>query len=209
MSIRKKYVALALAVMIVMIAAVGVTLAYTQFSGTPVNTQISTQSLSISLNSAEAPQTKSVSYESLVPGAQLNQNFTITNSANTALYARATINKSWGTQGSASYSKDFTADGSLITVNADHLNGWIMAYEDSEQMVLYYSKPLAAGESTTSIFSGISLAHSADNQYADKNVELSVTADAVQSFDAATAMRSAWGVTAAFAPDGTLTGVTE
>lgn len=51
--------------------------------------------------------------------------------------------KAGGLQGSVLF-YDFTADGSLITVNADPLlNGWIVAYEDSEQLVLYYSKPLA------------------------------------------------------------------
>ncbi|NLU25355.1 MAG: hypothetical protein GXW99_11750 [Clostridiales bacterium] len=210
MNIRKKYLALALAVTVVLAAAIGMTLAYTQYSGTPVNTQISTQSLSISLNSAEVPQTKTLTYDSLVPGAQLNQNFTVTNSANTALYTRVTIDKSWGSQnGAASYQKDFKADGKLITVDADKLDGWIVAYEDSEQMVLYYSRPLAAGESTTSVLGGIGVSSDVDNQYADKNVELSVTAEAVQSFDAKTAMRSAWGVTASFAGDGTLTGVAE
>jgi len=209
MNIRKKYLALALAVTVVLAAAAGVTLAYTQYSGTPVNTQITTQSLSISLNSAEVPQTKKLTYDSLVPGAQLNQNFTVTNSANTTLYTRVTVNKSWGTQSGTSYDKDFKADGNLITVDADKLDGWIVTYEDSEQMVLYYTKPLAAGESTTSILSGISLSSSMDNQYTDKNVELSITADAVQGYDAKTAMRSAWGIVATFASDGTLTGVTE
>ena len=196
---KKRLALLAVAVALVAFAAVGGSLAYTQVTGSAVDTQINTKTLSIALNSADASVKKSVTLKGAVPGDSIGKDISVTNSADTTLYTRVTIQKAW---------KADDLDASLLTFDVNKSGDWIVI-DNGESIVLYYTKPLAAGQSTDSALSAVKISKDADNSYTDQTVELSVTADAVQSYDAATAMMSAWGVSAGFDGNGILTSVTE
>ena len=88
-------------------------------------------------------------------------------------------------------------------------NGWLVAYEDEEQITLYYTKPLAAGEQSENFLDGISFSTKMNNAYTGKTLALEFEVNAVQANNSADAIAAEWGVFPTFDADGTIISVSE
>ena len=162
--------------------------------------------------------------EKLQPGKNYREVLTATNKGQIGCYVRVTLSRSWVKEDGT---KDTALAPELIRMNMDdgkEHNGWIVdpgasgsgmpgAYR--EQMVLYYTKPLEPGETTRSFNETLGIDYRIVQElvkengsgYEDRNIKLEAEVDAVQAHNAKEAMKSAWGVDADIAADGTLRGL--
>ena len=119
-----------------------------------------------------------------------------------------------------SYKKDISLDPSLIECTLDTTDGWILDDSETtaERVILYYNKPISTGEETTKFMTNLKIndkvRNSAGNPkeepatdekgnpytkiiytypYEGKMFIVEMEADAVQTHNAADAIRSAWG----------------
>ena len=74
---------------------------------------------------------------------------------------------------------------------------------------MYYTKPLASGETTANFIDSLSFATDMNNDYADEKVELAFSADAVQVIAAEDSIPSEWGVYPEFNENGEITKIVE
>jgi len=148
--------------------------------------------------------------EKLEPGKEYPERLGVTNSGTIDTYVRVIIRKSW----MDAEGKDTTLSPDLIDLNFVG-NGWIIDKKAStkERTVLYYTKSIAAGESTPDITDTIRIDPSITgkvNEFVEEkdgyktitttyeydgyqfNIEAEV--DAVQTHNAVDAIKSAWGV---------------
>ncbi|MFQ9012688.1 MAG: TasA family protein [Lacrimispora saccharolytica] len=193
---KKKYILMGVAAALITTTIVGGSLAYFQADGSNVQQQINTKTLSIALTgSSGSDAAGSVYLDGAMPGDTVTKSVKIENTADTPLYARATIRKYWGSyeKSSDTLSKDFEKDTSRITVET--LNNWYVSEEgdEDETIVLYYQDPIQPGESVD-LMETLKIAADLDNSYTDLGIGLDVEVDAVQAFAAQEAMLSEWGV---------------
>lgn len=88
-----------------------------------------------------------------------------------------------------------TKSGGLVSAGeADdiyvHNQDWIIGYEDDEQMVMYYTKPLAPEQTTTNFIDGIHFKESMGNGFADAVYTLEYEVTAVQANNAKDAIKA-------------------
>lgn len=159
---------------------------------------------------------------SLKLGQKYDDTITVRNSGSIDTFVRVIVKKSW-TDGEGK--KDTDLDPALIHLDYLTDNGWIVDGEAStqERTVLYYSQLLAAGESTAPFLGKGALqidpsVGSKVEQETEETAEgtvvrttyaydgyrfqVEVEADAVQTHNAADAIKSAWGVDVAVSEDG-------
>lgn len=145
--------------------------------------------------------------EKLVPGEKYNEALSVRNSGNIDIFARVILTKSWQDENG----KDTTLDPDLIELNILEDNGWQIAQVESskERIVLYYNSAIAPGESSeplsdtlrinekiaekvTKVVDGNKITYVYD--YSGYSFHLEAEVDAVQTHNAADAIKSAWGV---------------
>lgn len=154
-------------------------------------------------------------------GRDYTEQLSVRNSGTIEEYVRVRVFKNWT---DADGTKVTTLAPSLIVLNLTQ-NGWIVDQKASteERTVLYWPKPLKAGESTAPFsdtlridsavakkvtknetVSGDYSTVTTDYNYNGKKFNLEVEVDAVQTHNAEDAIKSAWGVNVNVAADGTL-----
>lgn len=209
---RKKLVLLCLAVILVSAAVVGGTYAGFQTeTGQKGVAQITTKSLSIEIN--EKKQEVRVK-ENASPGDTIAFSRNIVNNAEEGydLYTRVTIYKRWNRDGLESNKIHlYLGEKELITENSEAFgtSDWILWYEDDEQVVLYYRKPLVPGETTTEAMTALKIDADVNNAYAGAEVILEFEADAVQKTAAEEAIVAEWGVYPEIDANGYLVSISE
>lgn len=160
--------------------------------------------------------------EKLVPGKSYEEELTVKNSGSIDEYVRVSIVKSWTDKDGK---KETTLTPDLIELGMTNA-GWIVDEKAStpERTVLYYTTPLAPGETAAPFADTLRI----DNSVAERMTQTSVTdengyttitttydydgvtfnveaqVDAVQTHNAEDAIKSAWGVDAQISADGTL-----
>lgn len=148
--------------------------------------------------------------EKLEPGKEYPEKLAVTNSGTIDTYVRVILKKSWVDKDG----KDTTLSPELIDLHFTR-NGWIIDEEAStrERTVLYYTKRIAAGESTPDLTDTLridpAIAGKMKETVTEKDGYKTVTtvceydgyrfcleaeADAVQTHSAQEAIKSAWGV---------------
>lgn len=205
---KKKLVLMVVAGVLCVTAIIGGTLA--GFSARTENqaiTNVGTKALSVGLRAGEnnqlAKAEDTYTASKAAPGSKTAVPYNVTNSGEYDIYVRVVINKYFCTKdGEKIFDEDFQAQ--LIELGLPDLeeSGWILASQDAEEVVLYYTKPLAPGASSTDFLETLSISANANNQYADLQVGFDVKTDAVQVANAAKAMPSEWGVYPEFVKDG-------
>ena len=145
-----------------------------------------------------------------VPGQVVEMPVGIVNDVNDGydLYAKVTINKAWYN----GEEKEYNLDPSKIIVNTVDPSNWIIQMNnDQEQMVFIYKLPIKANEITASNFmDSISLSSDIGNSYANHEVVLEMTIDAVQAANAKEgAVLSAWGIELEFGDNGEIVKILE
>lgn len=206
---KRKLALMGVAGALVMTAIVGGSLAAINAQSDTSENVITTKSLGIGIYEAGMEAASFVvTAEKVMPGDTVEKPMCVKNDVEDGyeLYVRVIINKSWGAYEAGQFAKDFEADTSAIALSRESTD-WIVEYEDEEQMVLYYTRPLAAGEETSNFMDALAISEAIGNSYAGKAVQLEVEADAVQKFAGIDAMASAWGVTVTLDENGNITDV--
>ena len=146
--------------------------------------------------------------EKIVPGKQYEEAIKVTNSGSIDSYVRVILKKSWTNKEGV---KDTTLSPDLIELNFLTDNGWQIAKDQSttERTVLYYTKAVAAGDSTPALSDTIRIKPSIAKdvtKHVDGNTitytykyngytfHIDAEVDAVQTHNAKDAIKSAWGV---------------
>ena len=168
---------------------------------------------------------KDGSIDPLVLGKKYEERISVKNTGTIDTYVRVIITKSWQDRDG----KETTLSPALIDLNVLEQNGWKMVVEPEnpeksiyspERIVLYYTKVLTAGKETPDCTDTISISKEIA-KYVDKHISedgktvtydytyngytfnIEAEVDAVQTHNAADAIKSAWGVDVTVASDGT------
>lgn len=220
---KKKIVLMSIAAVLAMTAIIGGTLAGFNTQSEQGKTDITTKSLGIELtnNNGEIEGENSVSGK-YMPGSVTEIPFSVTNNVEEGydLYTRVTIYKSWKdrTDLDASvihlYAKDASGNPVELMPDAETgetvmINDWFIQYADDEQIILYYAKPMVAGDVTANVVDTLMIDASIDNTYADQEIVVEVVADAVQRIAAESSMPSEWGVYPTFDENGNIVSIAE
>lgn len=147
---RKKYLLLIAAALLVSAAVIGGSLASINAVGDRVTSELEAPELAVDIGSVGSAITVVEDGSGrIMPGDKLDcEGFVVTNTADVPLYARVTVTKYW-TDGDQVKNPDM--DAKLIRMTAEE-TGWLQANEvligsSGEQEVFYLSKPLSSGES--------------------------------------------------------------
>ncbi len=133
-------------------------------------------------------------------------------------YVRVSIYRYWERQtADGQWVKDPSLNPALIRLNLLTGNGWVedVSARTDERTVLYYTLPLAPGETTSAFSDTLMIAPEVATSvsgsgttttylYDDAGFQLMVQVDAVQDHNAQNAILSAWGRKVTIAGDGTL-----
>lgn len=161
--------------------------------------------------------------ETLTPGKSYAESLSVLNSGAIDTYVRVILYRSWqDSQGNKL--TDLSPD--LIEFDLAEDSGWVVDEKAStpERMVLYYTKVLPSQESTPALCDAVRISSGIYQEVEGVTVEetgegktfrtiyrydgcwmnVKAEADAVQTHNAAQAVKSAWGVDADVAADGTL-----
>ncbi len=87
--------------------------------------------------------------------------------------------------------------------------GWIVSSQDNEETVLYYTQPIAAGDTTPNVFSSVTLAKEMGNEFEGMGMTVSVKTEAIQASLAEQAMLAEWGVLPTIDENGVITEISE
>ncbi len=88
-------------------------------------------------------------------------------------------------------------------------NGWLVQYVDREQIILYYTKPISQGKSSTNFLDGIIFSNQMGNNYAGAHYSLEFEVTAVQANNSKDAIAAEFGVFPRFDSDGTIISISE
>ena len=161
--------------------------------------------------------------EELVLGKAYPEAISVTNSGAIDEYVRVILTKSWK---DADGNKDTTLSPDLIDLNILSGNGWIIdaSASTAECTVLYYGSVLGVGASTSAVTDTLRIDPSIgtkvvetvttdgaglrtvtfEYEYDGYTFEIEAEVDAVQTHNAADAIKSAWGVNVSVGADGSL-----
>jgi len=217
---KKKLILMCVAGALAMTAIIGGTLAgFNTSTESKGVTNITVKALGIEMmgTNVEDANTEEVSGVKGTPGADMTLQQSVKNDVEGGytLYTRVTIDKKWDDASlEASKIRLYVGTGENkveLVPNADGkpINDWIVWYADAEQVIMYYTKPLAAGMTSTDFINSVSFEADMDNTYADANASITFSADAVQEIAAADAMPSEWGVYPTFGENGVITSIEE
>lgn len=221
---KKRFLLMGAAAVLVMATVVGGSLAADQVSGDQaVQAPLAATNLSIALDGAAEYPIESA----WMPGNTIELNgdagiYSVKNTGTVDSYIRLTLYTYWGDEDEVYTDFEATDDQGqtysyVAQVETELLGtGWIKAEGglldrtvDGKQ-VFYYREPLATGESTTALLKSVKLPDSLDNQYQDKQITLKAEADGVQFIGAeyndinADGILSSWGVKANLNADGSI-----
>lgn len=146
--------------------------------------------------------------ETFTPGKKYNEAINVKNSGTIDTFVRVIITKSWQDKEGK---KNTTLSPDLIELNFLTDNGWQIAKDQSttERTVLYYTKAVAAGDSTPALSDTIRINPSIAKdvtkhvdgytitytyKYDGYTFHVDAEVDAVQTHNAKDAIKSAWGV---------------
>lgn len=195
---KKKLLLMAAAAVLTVTAIAGGSLAaFSTAAEEQAVTSVAVKSLSLDIHPGEDNQIadgETYQTPAMVPGSEITVPYRVTNSGDYDIYVRVTLNKYFVRDGGKLFGEEYQTDLIALGMPQAQESGWILAYEDSEEAVLYYTRPIPAGESSTDFLESLRILPQADNRYSDLGIGLDVEADAVQAANAARAMPSEWGV---------------
>lgn len=219
---KKKIVLMSVAGMLATTAVIGGTLAGFQAQSEQGKTDITTKALGIDLVGKSVPLDKqTLVADKYLPGSEVEMPYFVTNDVEEGydLYTRVTIYKYWEDKDNADlqserislYAKDSAGNAVKLVANGEvvQVNNWFVQYSDEEQVILYYAKPLASGETTGNVLDFLVVDERVDNAYVDQNVILEIQADAVQKIAAESSIPSEWGVYPQFDENGNIVAIAE
>lgn len=214
---KRKLILMCVAGVLVMTAIIGGTLAgFNTSTESKGVTNITVKELGITMvGTGMEPnqQTDSIG-KGVTPGGEAELQHSVTNNVDGGytLYTRVTIDKKWEDESlDPAKIRLYVGNGENKTelLAGTTVNDWIVWYADEEQVIMYYTKPLTQGQSSSNLIDVVSFDARMDNSYADKSVELSFSADAVQQIAAEDSIPSEWGVYPTIDANGVITSIEE
>ena len=164
--------------------------------------------------------------EKLVLGKSYTEEISVANTGSIDSYVRVVLTKSWkGPNGDDALVKDTTLDPEMIELNLLTGNGWFIDESASteERTVLYYANVLSAGGVTPALSDTIKINPNIGkmviqsvkedengttityvHEYDGYSFSIEAEVNAVQTHNAQTAIKSAWGIDVNVAEDGSL-----
>lgn len=159
--------------------------------------------------------------EKIVPGKDYKEELAVKNSGSIDSFVRVILKKSWCDEKGR---KDTALSPELIGLELKTENGWAIDGKAStaERTVLYYTKALAAGETTPPLSDAVRISPDimkkvkeivtedengyktirTEYKYDGYRFQIEAEADAVQTHNAGDAVKSAWGVDVDVSEDG-------
>lgn len=215
---KKKIILMSIAAVLALTAVIGGTMAAFNGSSKDGKAMVTTKQLNASftqtINDESIPlgENGQATMREVVnmPGQVVEMPIGVVNNVDDGydLYAKVTVNKAWYN----GENKEYNLDPSKIVVSTEDPRNWIIQMnEDQEQMVFIYKFPIKANEITASNFiDSIRIASDIGNSYANHEVVLEMTIDAVQTANAKEgAVLSAWGIKLEFGDNGEIVKVLE
>ena len=216
---KKRAVLISIAVVLVLAAAIGGTLASFNTESQVGTTNIDLDDLKVAL-AAKVGDEVDVNYmiKDGVPGQEEElSGYAVTNQLKEegySIYTKVVIDKQWS--GADKDELDASMIGLFMNDNilnsssvGKALNDWIVFSADDEQVVMYYTKPLALTEKTTEFLTKIVLDSTMNNAYANKEADVTVTVYAVQEIAADKSIPAEWGVYPTIDENGVITAIEE
>lgn len=214
---KKKLILMCVAGLLAMTAIIGGTLAgFNTSTESKGVTNITVKALGIDIlgTGVEGANYDKITLDKGTPGGEMPLRQSVQNNVEEGytLYTRVTIDKKWDNP---------ELDASMIRLYAGNgeskqeltqgitVNDWIVWYSDAEQIIMYYTKPLATTEVSNDFINSVSFEADMDNSYADANALITFSADAVQEIAAADSIPSEWGVYPVFGENGIINGIEE
>lgn len=154
-------------------------------------------------------------FKNYIPGKAYDEAISITNNGQIVTFYRVILTKRWeDADGKAATD----LDPSFIDLNLVEGSGWIVdeSATTPERMILYYTKALAPGESSTALSDTLTVDSkitkiatksesggkvTIEYKYNNKYISLAAEVDGVQSGHGEEAMLSAWGINASVSGD--------
>ena len=190
---KKKYMLMGIAAVLILATMIGGTLAALNTKSEKAVANISIKSVGVTVIGDQP-----VALADIMPKAVQND---IPDGYD--VYVKVVIYHAWDTKSGGLVSAGEADD--IYVHNQD----WIIGYEDDEQMVMYYTKPLAPEQTTTNFMDGIHFKESMGNGFADAVYTLEYEVTAVQANNAKDAIAAELGVFPEFDENGTILSVSE
>ena len=192
---KKKYMLMGIAAVLILATMVGGTLAALNTKSEKAVANISIKSVGVTVIGdqpvalADGGEKEPVT---IVPGETIIMPKAVQNDIPDGydVYVKVVIYHAWDTK-----------SGGLVSAGE--------AYEDDEQTVMYYTKPLAPEQTTTNFMDGIYFKESMGNGFADAVYTLEYEVTAVQANNAKDAIAAELGVFPEFDENGTILSVSE
>ncbi|MEE1304450.1 MAG: hypothetical protein U0K68_04795 [Agathobacter sp.] len=151
-------------------------------------------------------------------GQKYSEELAVTNTGDYDSYVRLILTKSWLNEDG---SKNTALAPELISLGINTGEGWNIdeASTTSEQIVLYYSKPLPAGSTTPNAVDSVTILNDVTTavtkhgttgnitttyDYTGKSFSLEAEVDGIQTHNAQDAIYSAWGIPTAVSDNGNI-----
>ena len=205
---KKKYMLMGIAAVLILATMVGGTLAALNTKTEKAVANISIKSVGVTMIGdqpvalADGGEKEPVT---IVPGETIVMPKAVQNDIPDGydVYVKVVIYHAWDTKSGGLVSAGEADD--IYVHNQD----WIIGYEDDEQTVMYYTKPLAPEQTTTNFMDGIHFKESMGNGFADAVYTLEYEVTAVQANNAKDAIAAELGVFPEFDENGTILSVSE
>lgn len=221
---KRKIVLMGIAGILAMTAIIGGTLAGFNTQSGQGKTDITTKALGIELTGDKsAAEGGKMVADTYVPGSCADMPYFVTNNVEEGydLYTRVILYKYWEDRDNGDLDPEKihlyvkNADGSRVELLPEKdggpakINDWFIQYADEKQIILYYAKPLAAGEATGNVLDCVAVNEEVGNAYTGQKVVVEIRADAVQKAAAESSIPSEWGVYPGFDGAGNIVSIAE
>lgn len=215
---KRKYIVAGTAAVLILAAMAGKTMAAFSVESEPLTADISVKSVGVSVVKDKEEEKG----QKVMPGSIVLMPRAVKNDVPNGydIYVKVVIYHRWEKQEETHNSADeadvlFAGSGeekiSLYDAAMQNgsVNNWIVQYADEEQVIMYYTKPLAPNELTTDFLEGIIFEPSMGNEYANAVYHLEYEVTAVQANNAKDAIAAELGVFMTFDANGTVVDISE
>lgn len=233
---KKKYLLMAAAGVLVLSTMIGGTMAAlntsTENGAGAASVEVSVKEIGVGIRGNG--QESEVKIPDAVPGEEVSYPAFVTNDTaeGYSIYAKVVLNKYWTELSTMEregeyadlpadeFATVFVSDGTDVSQKTEipkvsgtdgqvKINDWLITYADDEQIVMYYTKPLEAGEKSENFMDSISFSNQMGNDYTDKEYHIGITVTAVQTASGEDAIAAELGVFPVIDENGIITEIRE
>lgn len=228
---KKKYMLMGIAAVLILATMVGGTLAAFNTKSEKTSANISIKSVGVTVIQDEPTALGDKAQKdasAIVPGSRIEMPRTVQNNIADGydVYVKVVIYHTWEKEDNHLVDAD---EADVIYVNAGEseqslyeaahpdesssadgkVNDWIVQYADDEQIILYYTKPVAPNQTTSNFMDGICFKETMGNDFANATYTLEYQVTAVQANNAKDAIAAELGVFPEFDENGNIISVSE